>query len=116
MSRSVPGFLTGVLDYLDVEYRSSYEILVVDDGNSDATACVVKEIFGVRPNIRLIRHGVNRGKGAAVQIGMLAARGQLRFFADADGATPIEEERRLRRAIEGGADVVIGSRAAREIR
>jgi dolichyl-phosphate beta-glucosyltransferase len=41
---------------------------------------------------------------------MLAARGSLLLFADADGATPIEEERRLSAAIEAGADVAVGSR------
>jgi dolichyl-phosphate beta-glucosyltransferase len=49
---------------------------------------------------------------------MLAAFGDLRLFADADGATPIDEERRLRAAIEAGADVAVGSRliAAADVR
>jgi dolichyl-phosphate beta-glucosyltransferase len=42
---------------------------------------------------------------------MLAAAGELRLFADADGATPIAEEGRLRAAIEAGADVAVASRA-----
>jgi dolichyl-phosphate beta-glucosyltransferase len=41
---------------------------------------------------------------------MLAGQGQLLLFADADGATPIEEEARLRAALASGADIAIGSR------
>ena len=52
----------------------------------------------------------HQGKGRAVREGMLAARGELLLFADADGATPIEESDRLRTAIEQGADIAVGSR------
>src|SRR5205085_10176509 len=53
----------------------------------------------------------NAGKGAAVRAGMLAARGACRLFADADGATPIAELKRLEAALAAGADIAIGSRA-----
>jgi dolichyl-phosphate beta-glucosyltransferase len=53
----------------------------------------------------------NMGKGAAVRRGMHAARGRLQLFADADGATAIEEWARLEAAIAQGADLAIGSRA-----
>jgi dolichyl-phosphate beta-glucosyltransferase len=77
---------------------------------------VVERFVGARPRVTVIRHTVNHGKGEAIQTGMETTRGRLRLFADADGATPIEEERRLRLAIEAGADAAIGSRAARRIR
>ncbi len=115
-SERLPGFLMQALNHLDTEFHDLYEVLVVDDGSSDATATAVEKLIGVRPHVRLVHHGVNRGKGAAVQTGMLAAHGRLRLFADADGATPIEEERRLRKVIDAGADVAIGSRATRELR
>lgn len=50
-------------------------------------------------------------KGAAVRTGMLHARGALRLMADADGATPIGEVRRLAAAVHGGADLAVASRA-----
>jgi len=59
----------------------------------------------------VLRQPVNGGKGAAVRAGMLAARGAYRLFADADGATPIGELKRLEAALSAGADVAIGSRA-----
>jgi dolichyl-phosphate beta-glucosyltransferase len=61
--------------------------------------------------VRLLPLGRNRGKGAAVRAGMLAAMGAVRLFADADGATPIGELVRLEPALANGADIAIGSRA-----
>jgi dolichyl-phosphate beta-glucosyltransferase len=58
----------------------------------------------------VVHHATNQGKGAAVRTGMLCGKGELLLFADADGATPIGEEQKLRHAIERGADVAIGSR------
>jgi dolichyl-phosphate beta-glucosyltransferase len=58
----------------------------------------------------VLRLTTNAGKGAAVRAGMLAARGAYRLFADADGATPIEELKRLEPLLVAGADMVIGSR------
>src|SRR5262249_55671637 len=62
------------------------------------------------PEVELIRLPVRKGKGAAVRRGIQAAVGQFQLFADADGATPIEELARLEAALEQGADLVIGSR------
>jgi dolichyl-phosphate beta-glucosyltransferase len=60
--------------------------------------------------VRLLPLGRNRGKGAAVRAGMLAAMGSARLFTDADGATPIGELTRLEPALATGADLAIGSR------
>ncbi len=65
--------------YLD-QVLPSWEILVVDDGGGDFGAAPLPE----RENIRLLCHERNRGKGAAVRTGMLAARGRVRVFTDAD--------------------------------
>lgn len=111
----LPGFLSHVLHYLDTEYPNLYEIIVVDDGSKDGTALAIAD-FLAYSTIRLVRHEINQGKGAAVQSGMKVARGRLRLFADADGATPIQEEQRLRRIVFTGADIAIGSRATREVR
>jgi putative flippase GtrA len=81
------------------------EIVVVDDGSSDDTAAVA-EAAGAR----VLRHDVNRGKGAAVRTGMLAARGRAVAFLDADLAYPPEQARVLVEAIEDGWDVAVGNR------
>lgn len=109
-ARRLPLFLQQVITYLDRHSRS-YEILVVDDGSTDGTAQTVEETAQRCPTLRLIQLTCNMGKGAAVRRGMQAARGILQLFADADGATPIEELSRLEQAIAAGADMAIGSRA-----
>ncbi len=106
----LPGYVKEVVAFFE-ERAEPYEVIVVDDGSLDATADRVLELQGAFPRLRLIALPVNRGKGYAVRVGMVNARGAFRLFADADGATPIAELRRLEPALEAGADVVIGSRA-----
>jgi dolichyl-phosphate beta-glucosyltransferase len=82
----------------------------VDDGSSDGTPEFLAAQRTAWPQFRWIRHPQNEGKGGAVRTGMLAGEGQRLLFADADGATPIDEESRLSAAIQQGADIAIGSR------
>ncbi len=110
----LPPYLERVCDYLDVEFPGRYEVLVVDDGSRDMTAESVIRISESHRPIVLIRHNRNLGKGAAVRSGVLASRGDLILFTDADGATPIEHEVRLREAIAEGADIAVGSRLVGE--
>src|SRR5208283_2251203 len=87
------------------------EVLVVDNGSDDGTVDVVEATALHYAEIRLIRQGRRGGKGAAVRTGVLSSKGAWVLFADADGATPIEEVERLLCEGAGGADVAIGSRA-----
>ncbi|MBX9622538.1 MAG: glycosyltransferase family 2 protein [Gemmataceae bacterium] len=61
-----------------------YEVIVVDDGSCDGTADLVAGLLPAATHTRLIRHGVNRGYGAALRTGFEAARGPLVAFTDAD--------------------------------
>jgi len=99
-----------VVAYFD-GHGEVYEVLVVDDGSRDDTAERVREMAAEHPGLALVSMPENRGKGAAVRTGMLQARGALRLMADADGATPILEVKRLEAAVQGGADLAVGSRA-----
>ena len=106
----LPPYLATIRPYLEARYPGRHEVIVVDDGSRDGLADVLQKAAVDWPALRWIRHESNRGKGAAVATGMLAARGDLVLFADADGATPIAEEAHLAAAIAAGADLAIGSR------
>ncbi|WP_431933049.1 glycosyltransferase [Nonomuraea jabiensis] len=89
----------------------SWEVVVVDDGSTDATAVVPRRAAGGDPRVRLLRLPAHRGKGRAVREGVLVTAGRQVLICDADLATPIEELAGLREAVAGGADAAIGSRA-----
>ena len=107
----LPRSLATALAHLEACTRS-FEVIVVDDGSRDDTAAIAARILSsLGDRGRLLRLASNRGKGAAVRTGALAARGAQVLVSDADLSTPIEELGELARAIEAGADVAIGSRA-----
>lgn len=90
------------------------ELIVVNDGSSDRTPDVAREVFATAGAIetRLIEHSPNRGKGAAVREGLLAATRPIGLFSDADLSTPISEAPKLLEPIAAGElDVAFGSRA-----
>jgi dolichyl-phosphate beta-glucosyltransferase len=87
------------------------EIIVVDDGSRDRTAEAARAALAGRVPSRVIRREKNRGKGASVKEGVLAASGEVILFSDDDLSTPIEEFDKLLAALRAGADVAIGSRA-----
>jgi putative flippase GtrA len=82
------------------------EIVVVDDGSTDATA---EEARAAGADV-VLRHATNRGKGAAVRTGVLAARGRTVAFTDADLAYSPDQLVGLLAEVEAGWDVVFGSR------
>jgi dolichyl-phosphate beta-glucosyltransferase len=106
----LPATLQELRTYLD-ELGEEYEVIVVDDGSRDSTAELADQASATWPQLAVIRLPQNRGKGATVRAGMLAARGDLRLFTDADLSTPITELAKLRTRIVGRTAVAIGSRA-----
>ncbi len=109
-SRRLPPFLDSVRAYCDALFPADYQIIVVDDGSTDDTPQVVEDLAARWEQLALVCHPHNQGKGAAVRTGLRAGAGDLLLVSDADGAFPIQEERKLRTAILGGADLAVGSR------
>lgn len=85
--KRLPPTLEKVQEFLAANF-DTWEIIVSDDGSRDGT---VRDLEPKFPKVRFLRAYHNRGKGAAVRRGMLAAKGRRILFSDADLSTPIEE-------------------------
>ncbi|KAI9555673.1 hypothetical protein GHT06_018188 [Daphnia sinensis] len=124
--KRLPVMLEECLDYLEKKLKSNpsctYEVLIVDDGSNDRTTEVglsYSKKYGC-DKVRVLTLSTNRGKGGAVRLGMLSARGEQLLFADADGATTFEDisklQNNLKELVKGqtmdkALGLVCGSRA-----
>ena len=105
--------LDAVVDYMRQNYPQG-EVIVVDDGSADDTADLARASFAKARPLRtsVISYKSNLGKGRAVRLGLLAARGDVALFSDADLSTPIAETPKLIDPIlKNQCDVAFGSRA-----
>jgi len=101
-----------IYDFLEKNFKS-YEIIVVDDGSTDRTCKIVSELSGRIKDLKLLRNAGQSGKGESVKRGMMQASSEYILFSDADLSTPIEEIMTFLNYAENGAEVIIGSRAAK---
>lgn len=90
--------------------QKAYEIILVNDGSSDNTLSIIKEIVLSNPQARSLNSPRNRGKGYAVRKGVLNADGKYVIFTDADLAVPVRFIGTCLKELESGNSMVIGSR------
>ncbi len=107
-SARLPRTLTDI-DRFVVDANLSAEVLIVDDGSSDDTLKIARAHSSQADRYEVL--GLpHRGKASAVRAGVLAANGNYVLFTDADLSTPIDYATKLIAALDGGAEVAIGSR------
>jgi dolichyl-phosphate beta-glucosyltransferase len=110
--RRLGGSLKRLIEFLAGQPYAC-DLIVVDDGSSDGTPAIARaagEGLPANVSFQLLQHERNRGKGAAVRTGALAATGDDVFYLDADLATPPEEIPKLLDALQHGCDLAIGVR------
>ena len=106
----------GLLDELLTrvkKYDFSWELLLVNDGSTDATLELLKSYTAGDSRIRLLDNP-HQGKAAGIISGALEAKGRIILFTDMDQSTPIDEFEKFIPQFKAGFSVVIGSRARRE--
>jgi glycosyltransferase involved in cell wall biosynthesis len=106
LPRTLAAFLTEL-----PQRPGEIEVLVVDDGSTDETFAVASAVAAKDARVRVIGSRPNRGKGFGVRMGVLAAKGELVVFTDADGSYGPRDVDRIVAAL-ADASVAIGSRDA----
>lgn len=87
------------------------DIVIIDDGSTDESVATAQAIAKNEPRIRVVLHGVNRGKGAAIRTGFAEALGEIVLVQDADlEYDPQDYAKLLEPIVAGRADIVYGSR------
>jgi len=107
------GSLVAGAHLVGTESGRPFEILVVDDGSTDASAAILEELKARYPELRVVYHGDNRGYGAALRSGFAAATKDVVFYTDGDGQYDVLELKKLLPALQEGVDVVNGYKIAR---
>jgi len=95
------------------ELTPDYEVIVVNDGSTDATAEVADELARTYPRVRVVHHGANRGYGGALQTGFHSATKDWIFYTDGDAQYDPAELALLWTQISDNVDLVNGYKISR---
>ncbi len=108
--KRIPKFLGELINFSSLNLER-FEIIIIDDGSNDDTKDVVRSIIKNQENVRLISYSENKGKGHAVLMGVLKARGEFVLFIDADGSIKPEEISNMYTFYRKNKyDIIVGSR------
>lgn len=107
------GELVRIVDALLKKRNAPYEIIVVNDGSTDNSATVLRNVKKEVPRLRMITHQRNQGYGAALRDGFRAAKFDLVFYTDGDGQYDIRELELLFPLMTPDIDVVNGIKMER---
>ena len=103
--------LQKVMDVQMPNFVKSFEVVIVDDCSTDSSNKVVSDFILNKPNVRLLKHEINRGKGAAVRTGISKANGNVFLIQDADlELSPTDIPLMLETMDELKVDFINGSR------
>jgi len=105
----LPASMEKILAFL-AQQPYDAEVVIVENGSTDNTLALAQQFAEAHPDTVRVLHETRRGKGLAVQRGMLAARGDYRFLCDADLSMPIEEISRFLPPALEDFDIAIASR------
>ena len=108
--RALP-YLANTLRRLEDSVGGAYDLrfLLVDDGSTDATLGIIRELFGEWPNVTVLRHDRNRGLAAAIQTGALASTTEIVCSMDCDCTYDPHELARMIPRLRLGIDLVVAS-------
>lgn len=95
------------------ELTPDFEVIVVNDGSSDATAEIADELTRTYPHVRAVHHPANRGYGGALQTGFRSATKDLIFYTDGDAQYDPAEVALLWAKLTPDADLVNGYKISR---
>lgn len=117
------GGIEGVVERLSkLALGVPLEIIVVDDGSTDGTARVLDGLVarsatwsGRSASLTVVKHGVNKGYGAALKTGFARARHAVVVITDADGTYPEDKIVELLARIDDGADMAVGARLGADV-
>jgi dolichyl-phosphate beta-glucosyltransferase len=106
----IPNFLREMITFSN-QNLNDFEVIIVNDGSTDKTQRIVKDVIKGHENYKILSYSKNKGKGHAVYQGVKLSKGNFILFIDADGSIPPREIMKMYQLYKNKKyDVIVGSR------